>query len=53
MTRLGSKQLRCWFPAHLVLGHHVSPVQEQHFDDLVAAEPRGIVQCCVTFLREM
>ena len=40
-------------PAHLVLGHHVGPMQDQHFDDLVAAEPRGIMQCRVTFLREM
>lgn len=36
--------------AHLVLGHHVSPMQDQHFDDLIAAEPCGIMQRRVTFL---
>lgn len=40
-------------PAHLILGHHVGPMQDQHFDDLVAAEPRGIMQRRVAFLREM
>lgn len=36
--------------AHLILGHHVSPVQDQRFDDLVATEPCGIMQRCVAFL---
>lgn len=36
--------------AHQVLGHHVSPVQEQQFDDFVAVEPHGIVQGTVPFL---
>lgn len=35
---------------HLILGHHVSPMQDQRFDDLVATEPCGIMQSCVTFL---
>lgn len=39
-------------PAHLVLGHHVGPVQEQHFDDLVAAQPCGVMQRRVAFLQE-
>lgn len=35
---------------HFILGHHVSPVQDKSFDDLVATEPCGIMQSCVTFL---
>lgn len=37
---------------HQVPGHHVGPMQDQHFNDLVAAEPCGVVQRCVAFLQE-
>lgn len=33
-----------------VLAHHVSPMQEQQFDDFVAIEPHSIMQGAVPFL---